>query len=105
MSDSVKKYYELVEDGSIDSNDKLDKKRPYIYESPDKGITVYRREFNTLEERELVFNKSLKTVNKDLLEIVIRLAREHKDLSPKLIISIAEDELSVKKVCDWTLSS
>ena len=100
MSDSVKKYNELVEDGFIDPNKKLDEKRPYIYESPDKGITVYRREFNTFEERELILDKSTKTVSNDLLEIVIKLAREHKDLSPKLIISIAEDELSVKKVCD-----
>ena len=100
MSDSVKKYNELVKDGLINLKDKLDKSRPYIYESPDKGITVYRREFNTYEERELVSDNSIKTINKDLLETVINIARKYKDASAELVMTMAEDEIAVKKVCD-----
>jgi hypothetical protein len=43
MSDSIKKYFETLEDGTVKGP--YDKKTPYIYESPDGGKTVTRRPF------------------------------------------------------------
>jgi len=48
MSDSVKKWYDMQDDNQ-------DSKVSYIFESPDRGKTIYRREFGTTE-RELVDN-------------------------------------------------
>lgn len=48
MSDSVKKYFEMVEDGTI-------KDTTFIYESPDGGSTVTRRPFAAgVSEREVI---------------------------------------------------
>lgn len=48
MSDSVTKYFEMVEDGTI-------KDTSFIYESPDGGKTVTRRPFGgDISEREVI---------------------------------------------------
>ena len=55
MSDTVKKYFEMVEDGLIDPN--KEPNRPYIYESPDGGLTVTRRPFSgDISEREVIMH-------------------------------------------------
>jgi hypothetical protein len=42
------------------------KEKTYIYESPDNGKTVYRREFGKYDKRELVYAKrELGTVTND----------------------------------------
>ena len=52
MSDSIKKYEELVEEGRISTTGP---KTTYIYESPDGGKTVTRRPFNSdISEREVI---------------------------------------------------
>lgn len=52
MSDSIKKYEELVEEGRISTTGP---KTTYIYESPDGGKTVTRRPFNgDISEREVI---------------------------------------------------
>jgi hypothetical protein len=87
MSDSIKKYYELLEDG-------------HIFESPDRGNTIYRRSLgeNPLK-RELV--KGVSELNEDeWLETFAKVARHYRDAPVKLLKSLTEDELSVKKVCD-----
>lgn len=87
MSDSIKKYYELLEDG-------------HIFESPDRGNTIYRRSLgeNPLK-RELV--KGVSELNEDeWLETFAKVARHYGDAPVKLLKSLTEDELSVKKVCD-----
>ena len=87
MSDSIKKYYEMVEDG-------------YIFESPDKGKTVYKRSFGGDPlVRELV--KSEPEVSKDeWLETYANIARHYKDAPVSLLKALTNDELSVKRVCD-----
>ena len=40
MSDSVTKYFEMIEEGRIKED-----KATYIYESPDGGKTIRKREF------------------------------------------------------------
>ena len=51
MSDSVTKYFEMLEDGTID--DILNEK--WIFESPDGGKTVTRRPFNgNISQREVI---------------------------------------------------
>ena len=52
MSDSIKKYEELVEEGRISTTGP---KVPYIYESPDGGKTITKRPFGgDIIERELI---------------------------------------------------
>jgi len=51
MSDSVTKYFEMVEDGKISPVEK----ETWIYESPDGGTTVTRRPFTAdISEREVI---------------------------------------------------
>jgi len=53
MSDSVTKYFEMLEDGTIKGIS--DNKSPYIYESPDGGKTVTARPFGAdVSERETI---------------------------------------------------
>lgn len=87
MSDSIKKYYEMQEDG-------------HIFESPDKGKTVYRRPFGGDPlVRELV--KSEPKVSEDeWLETYTNIARHYKDAPVSLLKALTNDEISVKKVCD-----
>ena len=87
MSDSIKKYYEMVEDG-------------HIFESPDKGKTVYKRPFGGDPLiRELV--KSEQEVSEDeWLETFAKIARHYKDAPLNLLRALTNDEISVKKVCD-----
>ena len=93
MSDSVKKYHELVEDGIIDPNLELED-RPYIYESPDGGKSVYRRKFNSLENRELITSGSYTEL--ELVETVADLARQFENSSPKLLLALAKDNPKFK---------
>jgi len=100
MSDSVKKYYELVEEGAIDPNKKITKP-PYIYESPDGGKTVYRRQFNKYGVKELVKETRENTYTElELAEAILRASKNYENAAPGLILKIAKDELSVKKVCN-----
>jgi hypothetical protein len=58
MSDSVTKYFEMLEDGTIKGTS--DKKTTYIYESPDGGKTVSRRPFGSdVDQREVIQHPSL----------------------------------------------
>lgn len=51
MSDSVTKYYEMIEDGRINPVEK----ETWVYESPDGGKTVTRRPFAAdMDERETI---------------------------------------------------
>jgi len=53
MSDSVTKYFEMLEDGTIKGTS--DKRTTYIYESPDGGKTVSRRPFGSnVDEKEVI---------------------------------------------------
>jgi len=94
MSDSVKKYYELSDQGGKYSVPKIggeSRPKTYIYESPDGGITIRKREFH----------KSVESYTElELVETVANIARQYKDMNPSLLLKIAKDELSVKKVCD-----
>ena len=52
MSDSIKKYEEMVEEGRISTTGP---KVPYIYESPDGGKTITKRPFGgEIIEREVI---------------------------------------------------
>ena len=54
MSDTITKYWEMVADGRIDP-DKKSTTRPYIYESPDGGLTVTQRPFGgDISDREVI---------------------------------------------------
>jgi hypothetical protein len=64
MSDSIKKYEELVEEGRISTTGP---KTTYIYESPDKGETVTRRPFlGDISDRELIKKPILSEGDKKL---------------------------------------
>ena len=92
MSDSVKKYYEMVKDGTIKSEGA--KKQPWIYESPDGGKTIKRRKMHDLPTA----NQSYSEL--ELTEVIINITSKYKGASPALVLQLAKDELSVKKVCD-----
>lgn len=81
MSDSITKYYEMVED-------------VYIYETPDGGKTVRQRKL-----LDHLRNKPQYT-ELQLVETVANLARQYKDMDTELLLQLAKDELAVKKVCD-----
>jgi hypothetical protein len=52
MSDSIKKYQEMVEEGRISTTGP---NTTYIYESPDGGKTITRRPFlGDISEREVI---------------------------------------------------
>ena len=101
MSDSVKKYYELIEEGVIDpSTNNID--RPYIYESPDGGKTVRRRKLGDIENTEVIekSKENEKYTELELAECIVNIARKYQTANPSLVLYMAKDELSVKKVCD-----
>lgn len=87
MSDSIKKYFEMVEDGEI-------------FESPDKGKTVYKRPFGSNPlVRELV--KSEPEVSEDeWLQTYANIARQYPDASIDLLKAFTNDEIKLKKVCN-----
>ena len=87
MSDTIKKYYEMVEDG-------------LIFESPDKGKTVYKRPLGSNPLiRELA--KGEQEVSEDeWLQTFANIARHYKDAPVRLLRALTNDEISVKKVCD-----
>ena len=81
MSDTVKKYFEMVEDG-------------HVFEPLEKGKSFLQGQF-----LEWLLNKPEYT-ELELVETVANIARHYKDAKPSLILQLAKDELSVKKVCD-----
>jgi len=87
MSDTVKKYYEMLEDG-------------YIFESPDKGKTIYRRPFGGNPEVRELLKQELEVSEDEWLETYTNIARNYPDASVKLLKALTNDEISVKKVCD-----
>jgi len=94
MSDSVKKYYELSDqEGKYNVPEIGSESEPstYIYESPDGGISIRKRKFHDSIER---------YTELELIETVANIARQYVDMNPTLLLKIAKDELSVKKVCD-----
>ena len=70
MSDSIKKYYEMVEDG-------------HIFESPRKRV-----------------NKISGVNEDEWLETYANIARQYPDASVSLLRAFTDDEISVKKVCN-----
>ena len=81
MSDTIKKYYQMIEDG-------------YIYESPDGGKTVRQRKLlDHLADRP-------EYTELELVETVANIARHYRDMDGELLLKLAKDELDVKKVCD-----
>ena len=78
MSDSIKKYFEMLEDGTVKGP--YDKKTPYIYESPDGGKTVSRRPFlGDLSEREII--------NKPIL------SEETKQAAYQILVEYSEESI------------
>ena len=48
----------------------------YIYESPDKGKTIYRREFNNYNKRKLIdYNNQKKEINMNMMSLYDYLGR------------------------------
>lgn len=87
MSDSVSKYYEMMEGKSI-------------FESSDKGKTVFKRKFGSDPlDRELI-KKTTEQVKDEWLETFAKVARLYPTASAKLLRQLTDDEISVKKVCD-----
>ena len=87
MSDSIKKYFEMVEDG-------------HIFESPDKGKTIYRRPFGGDPlVRELVKSEP-EVSQEEWLQTYANIARQYPDASAKLLKAFTNDEIKLKKVCD-----
>ena len=87
MSDSVTKYYEMMEGKSI-------------FESPDKGKTIFKRKFGSDPlDRELI-KKTTEQEEDEWLETFAKVARHYPDASVKLLRALTNDEIAVKKVCD-----
>lgn len=87
MSDTVTKYYEMLEDG-------------VIFESPDRGKTIYKRRLGEdISERKLIKKNDQQTEDK-WLETYANIARQYPTASVKLLRQLTEDEIAVKKVCD-----
>ena len=87
MSDTIKKYYELVEDG-------------VIFESPDKGKTVYKRPLGGDPLVRELTNSEQEVSEDEWLQTFANIARQYPDASIKLLRALTNDEISVKKVCD-----
>ena len=92
MSDTVKKYYEMVEDGTI--KPVVKGSTAWIYESPDGGKTIKKRKLNDTP----IINQNYTEL--ELAEVIINITKKFKGASPALVLQLAKDELSVKKVCD-----
>jgi len=92
MSDSVKKYYEMIEEGLIKPDEK--DTTAWIYESPDGGKTIRKRKMHDIPVDVNDYTEL------ELVETVLNVVKNYKDAAPGLILKIAKDELSVKKVCD-----
>ena len=81
MSDTVKKYFEMVEDG-------------HVFEPLEKGKSFLQGQF-----LEWLLNKPEYT-ELELVETVANIARHYKDAPVSLLRALTNDELAVKKVCD-----
>jgi len=92
MSDSVKKYYEMIKDGTIEPVETGT--TAWIYESPDGGKTIRKRKMHDIPVDKKDYTEL------ELVETVLNVVKNYKDAAPGLILKIAKDELSVKKVCD-----
>tara|TARA_R100000951_G_scaffold13343_1_gene10567 strand:- start:309 stop:650 length:342 start_codon:yes stop_codon:yes gene_type:complete len=97
MSDSIKKYYELSDQGgtyTIPGRGGENVPTNYIYEDINGELTVKNRRFNSTSES---------YTELELVETVINIARHSdgvKHLSAEVLLALAKSELSVKKVCD-----
>jgi hypothetical protein len=87
MSDTVKKYYEMVEDG-------------HIFESPDKGKTIYKRALGVDALIRVPIKSESEVSEDEWLETFANIARHYKDAPLNLLRALTNDEISVKKVCD-----
>lgn len=88
MSDSVTKYFEMQEEKVHATGGNL-----YIYESPDGGKTVYRRDFGSIE-RELIQEPDRNEVNK---QKAYRILAEYDTDAVIMAYEILVRELDVKK--------
>jgi|TARA_R110002126_G_scaffold93754_2_gene221958 hypothetical protein len=87
MSDSIKKYFELQEDGKI-------------FESPDGGDTIYRREMGKDHSSRKLIQSYTEYTELQLVETVANIARKYPDMPPELLRALAIGELKLKEVCD-----
>jgi len=72
----------------------------HIFESPDKGKTIYRRPFGGDPlVRELIKSES-EVSEEEWLRTFANIARQYPDASVSLLRAFTDDEISVKKVCD-----
>lgn len=80
MSDSVTKYFEMVEDGTI-------KDTTFIYESPDGGKTVTRRPFGgDISEKEVIQKPEItKEVKRDAYTILSVYSEDSIRLAAKIL--------------------
>jgi len=83
MSDSVKKYHEMLEEGKI----KVTGVTPYIYESPDGGATITRRPFmGDISEREVIQKPEIsKQVKRDAYTILSVYTEDSIRLAAKIL--------------------
>lgn len=96
MSDSIKKYYELSDQGgtyTIPGRGGENVPTNYIYEDTNGELHANSR-----------FNSTSKSYTElELVETVVNIARHSdrvKHLSAEVLLALAKSELSVKKVCD-----
>lgn len=87
MSDSIKKYYEMVEDGEI-------------FESPDKGKTVFKRPLGSSHSDRKLIKSESEVSEQEWLQTYANIARQYPDASIDLLKAFTNDEIKLKKVCD-----
>ena len=85
MSDSIKKYEELVEEGRISTTVP---KTTYIYESPDGGETVTKRPFlDDISEREVIKKPILSEGDKKDAYLILSIYSENSILEAARILN------------------
>ena len=92
MSDSVKKYYEDLEELGL-SKEEIGKVEQFgkIFESPDGGKTVTARPFGAdISEREIVFEKKEDTITEDERKDAYKILAYYSEKSIKLAFEILE---------------
>jgi hypothetical protein len=87
MSDTLKKYQELLEDG-------------HIFESPDRGNTIYRRTIGEGPLKRELIKGGDEGKEDEWLETFAKVARHYRDAPVSLLRTLTEDEFLIKKVCD-----
>jgi len=85
MSDSIRKYEELVEEGRISTTGP---KTTYIYESPDGGETVTRRPFlGDISDREVIKKPILSEGDKKDTDLILSIYSENSILEAARILN------------------